>query len=284
MDPKTDFEHILIKTEEKWLKILYREIRTEFTKHPLPSHDHTHHFRVWLFAKELLRALSDEGHHIDNTRAEKVIISAFFHDVGMTVTHQPSHGIESRLICERFFHQSGGSDLPDMNEIYEAIEMHDDKQYAQKRKGISTRTILAVADDLDAYGAIGIYRYYEIYMLRGMRKEEIPSSVIGNMNNRFSFMERAFGSLHAFIRKHRARKQLTTDFYQQFFLKDSTIDTPLLTHRMNYLDWLVERAYQSNNGLDFLLDTDTDLYAAKKDLLPLVNKLRKELRLFQFNN
>ena len=283
MDRKTDLEQILITTEEKWLKILYHEIKTEFNKHPLPSHDHTHHLRVWYYAKELLRALWDEGHDIDSTTVEKVIISAFFHDVGMTVTHKPSHGTESRLICERFFRQTGGSNLSDTDEILEAVEMHDDKQYAQKMQGINTCTILAVADDLDAYGAIGIYRYYEIYLLRKMKKEEIPSGVIGNINNRFSFMERIFGSLHAFTGKHRTRKQLTMDFYQQFIQKDSTIDTPSLTLHMNYLDWLVERAYQFNNGLDFLLDSDTDLYAAKKDLHPLVSKLNEELRSFQFD-
>jgi hypothetical protein len=51
---------------------------------------------------------------------------------------------------------------------------------------------------------------------------------------------------------------------------------------MNFLDWLVERAYHFNNGLDFLLDTDAEQYAAKKDPHPLVNKLRKELISFQF--
>ena len=96
MNKKTDIENILTKTEERWLKILYHAIKSEFIKHPLPSHDHTHHHRVWLFAKELLKALSDGGYDVDSTLAEKAIISAFFHDVGMTVTHKSSHGNESR--------------------------------------------------------------------------------------------------------------------------------------------------------------------------------------------
>lgn len=284
MDRKTDFEHILTKKEEKWLRILFHEIKAEFIKHPLPSHDHTHHFRVWLHAKELLRALSNEGHDIDSTMVEKAIISVFFHDVGMTITQKPSHGAESRLLCERYLHNKGRLNQSYIDEIFEAIEMHDDKEYAQKMQGINTYTILTVADDLDAYGAIGVYRYYEIYLLRGMSKEEIPFNVIGNIEKRFSFMERSFGSLHAFIKKHETRKQLTMDYFNQFIQKDLTINSPLLTLHMNFLDWLVSKAYQYNNGLDFLLDVNTKISAMNKDLHPLVSTLRKELILFQFDS
>jgi|GEM_PF-602497 len=282
MNKKTDFENILAKTEKRWLKILYHAIKSEFIKHPLPSHDHTHHYRVWFFAKELLRVLSDAGYDVDSTLAEKSIISAFFHDVGMTITHKPSHGIESRLICERYLHEIEDLNLSYMDEIFEAIEMHDDKQYAQKMQEISVYTILAVADDLDAYGAIGVYRYYEIYLLRGMRKEEIPLNVIGNIEKRFSFMERIFGSLHDLIKKHKSRKQLTIDYFNQFIKKDSTVDSALMAPDMEFLDWLVKEAYQHPNGLDFLLDSNTDLPSANKDLHDFISALKNELRLFQF--
>ena len=34
-------------------------------------------------------------------------------------------------------------------------------------------TILSVSDDLDAFGYIGIYRYTEIYLTRGIDPEKI---------------------------------------------------------------------------------------------------------------
>lgn len=280
MNKKTDFENILAKTEERWLKILYHAIKSEFIKHPLPSHDHTHHYRVWFFAKELLKALSDAGYDVDRTLAEKSIISAFFHDVGMTVTHKPSHGIESRLICERYLHEMGGMKLSYIDEIFEAIEMHDDKQYAHKMQKINVYTILAVADDLDACGAIGVYRYYEIYLLRGMRKEEIPLKAIDNIEKRFSFMERIFGSLHDLIKKHESRKQLTINYFNQFIKKDPTADTALMAPDMEFLDWLVKKASQFNNGLDFLLEVDTNDMRLKENSRSFVKNVTEELNGF----
>jgi len=280
---KTDFENILMQTERRWLKTLCNDIKSEFSKHPLPSHDHTHHSRVWFFAKELLRALSDAGYDIDSPIVEKVIVSVFFHDAGMTKTLEPSHGLESRLICERYLKKTGGLKLSHPDEILEAIEMHDDKKYAQEMQGINASTILAMADDLDAYGAIGVYRYYEIYLLRGMRKEEIPLKVIDNVEKRFGFMERILGSLHDLIKKHESRKQLTINYFRQFIREDSTIDTALMTPDMEFLDRLVNMAHNYQNGLDFLLDKNTDLSGVNKDLHALINALKKELRSYLFD-
>ena len=280
MNNKKDFEDILTKTEEKWLKFLYQAIKSEFIKHPLPSHDHTHHFRVWFFAKELLRALSDGGYAIDRSLIEKSIISAFFHDAGMTITLKPSHGIESRLICERYLHEMEGLNLSYIDEILDAIELHDDKRYTQKLQGINAYTILAVADDLDAYGAIGVYRYYEIYLLRGMKKEEIPLKAIDNIEKRFSFMERIFGSLQDLIKKHESRKQVTIDYFNQFIEKDPTVDTALMAPDMEFLDWLLKKAYQFNCGLDFLLEVDTNDMRLKKNSRSFVKNVAEELNGF----
>ncbi len=283
MGENKDFENTLTKAEEKWLKILYHEVKSQFNRYPLPSHDHTHHYRVWFYAKELLRTLSDAGFVIDNAMIEKAIISAFFHDTGMTVTRDPSHGIESRLICEKFLRQHAGLNRSDVDEILEAIEKHDDKAYAQRMKGINNYTILAVADDLDAYGAIGIYRYYEIYLLRGISKEEIPLKVIDNIGKRFSFLERIFGSIPTFIEKHFIRKQFTINYFNQFIQKDSTVDSEMLSLHMGFLDRLMKRAYQFNNGLDFLKDDNTITSSENEDLHTLISVLKKEVRLFKFD-
>ena len=282
MNNKKDFEHILSKTEERWLNILYQAIKSEFIKHPLPSHDHTHHFRVWFFAKELLRALSDGGYAVDRSLIEKSIISAFFHDAGMTVTLKPSHGIESRLICERYLNEMEGLDMPYIDEILDAIEMHDDKQYAQKLQAINAYTILAVADDLDAYGAIGVYRYYEIYLLRGMGKEEMPLKAIDNIEKRFSFMERIFGFLQDLIKKHESRKQVTISYFRQIIHQDSAIDNPPVTTFVEFLNQLVKNAHQHPDGLDFLLGKNFAVSSENRKLYDFVNALKRELGIFQF--
>src|SRR4030042_6118768 len=119
--------------------------------------------------------------------------------------------------------------------------MHDDKLYAEQMQGSNTCTILAVADDLDAYGAIGVYRYYEIYLLRGMRQEEIPSNAIDNIEKRFSFMEKVFGFLNAFMKEHEARKQLTIHYFRQFQNKDSPNNHPWDITPLGFLNRLMKK-------------------------------------------
>jgi HD superfamily phosphodiesterase len=302
MNNMTDFADILAETEKRWLKSLFNEIKKEFTSHPLPSHDHTHHLRVWYFARDLLTALSAAGCRIDQNLVEKTLISVLFHDTGMTATIEPSHGIESRLICEKYFSEKGGIDRSSLDEILEAVEMHDDKQYAEKMQGINTYTILTVADDLDAYGAIGVYRYYEIYLLRGIEKKEIPGKAIDNINTRFSFMERSFGFLDTFIRKHEARKKRTINYFEQFSsapfappdlkpcappdLKSGGTygakrKPPLTDKSFECLNRLVKEAPQHRNGLDFFLENGADPDAGNIKLNALINEIKKELRLMQ---
>lgn len=313
MNNMADFAGILAETEKRWLKSLFNEIKQEFSGHPLPSHDHTHHLRVWYFARDLLTALSAAGYHIDQSLVEKTLISVLFHDAGMTVTIEPSHGTESRLICEKFFHQKGVIDRSRLDEILEAVEMHDDKQYAEKMQGINTYTILTVADDLDAYGAIGVYRYYEIYLLRGIKEKEIPGKAIDNINTRFSFMERAFGFLNTFIRKHEARKKRTINYFEQFYFapfappdfksappdfksggageggagegraKGANWEPLRRIKSFECLNRLVKEAYQHQNGLDFLLAMSKNDFESYKKMSSYVKNLKKELKEFKID-
>ncbi len=297
MNNMADFADILAGTEKKWLEILYNEVKKKFAGHPLPSHDHTHHFRVWYYARDLLMSLSAAGYNIDQSLVEKILISVLFHDTGMTVTIEPSHGIESRLICEKYFRKKGGIDRFILNEIIEAIEMHDDKQYAEKMQGINTYTILTVADDMDAYGAIGVYRYYEIYLLRGIKEKDIPGMAIDNINTRFGYMESAFGFLDTFIRKHEDRKKRTISYFEQFLEDELPVsDLPALPdlksggakqrlHRLikplECLNRLVKEAYQHQNGLDFFLEDDADPCKGNMKPYAFLNELKEELRLMQ---
>jgi len=205
----------LIELEEKWLKILYETVEKEFNKHPLPSHDHTHHLRVWIFTKDFLLALHESGRIFSFSELEKIIIAVFFHDIGMVKTLNVSHGKESRRICEKFLNKEVSFEKKDRLEVLEAIEKHDDKTYLNHKEvnTYSVYTILSVCDDLDAYGAIGIYRYLEIYRMRGLNLEDIPSQVITNLQTRIGFLESHGNDFPGFIYKHRERQQITYRFY-----------------------------------------------------------------------
>lgn len=282
MNNIADFRNVLTGTEKKWLISLFNKIKQEFAGHPLPSHDHTHHLRVWFFARELLTALSQAGYNIDKSLVEKVMISVFFHDAGMTVTRKPSHGYESRLICEKYFRLEGGIEMPLLSEILDAIEMHDDKQYAEKMQGVNTHTILNVADDLDAYGAIGVYRYYEICLLRGINKKEIPVKVIENIKTRFGYLERIFGFLNSFVQKHEARKQLAINYFEQFMKKEPSAGQSRMDIFFELLNRLMKKACQYQSGLDFLCENDSGLFTENQDLQPYIRVLKEELQLFQY--
>lgn len=81
------------------VRLLYEGI----AKGPSASHDHLHHLRAWFRAKELSEALNKTGTKTTDQDLENAIIAIFFHDIGMTVSIEESHGRESRKICESFF-------------------------------------------------------------------------------------------------------------------------------------------------------------------------------------
>ena len=53
--------------------------------------------------------------------------------------------------------------------------------------------ILSVADDLDAFGYTGIYRYSEIYLTRGISPKEIGNLIRENASRRYHNFEKIFG-------------------------------------------------------------------------------------------
>ncbi len=203
--------------EIHWLPRLREACQAHFRDVKLPSHDHRHHLRVWLLAKELLTALGEhEG--ISDELIEGVLIAVFFHDVGMSVTRAAQHGRESRNICERWLAEQRVS-LVNSREMLAAIEHHDDKSYATHRHRSERRRILpivAACDDLDAFGAVGVFRYAEIYLLRGMPAAELAAHVLPNLANRYRHFQRMYGDVSGFAERHARRYEVTRRFYENF--------------------------------------------------------------------
>ncbi|MBN1414370.1 MAG: HD domain-containing protein [Bacteroidales bacterium] len=208
----------MLQVEHKWLQLLYSYIKGLFSNKWLPSHDHTHHLRVWYYAKRLVELLDGQGYVFTEQMLEQLIIAVFFHDTGLTRTLDASHGKESRLICHDFLTRYASFSKGDYDEILEAIEKHDDKTYAYnlstgKDMPDDMNTLLTVCDDLDAFGAIGVFRYLEIYVQREIPIHSIPEKVIENLTLRFDNLKNHYGRLDSFMKEQEKRYQFTMDFY-----------------------------------------------------------------------
>jgi hypothetical protein len=204
---------LLYEVEKNWLSILFDASEACFKSVNLPSHDHWHHYRVWIYAKELIKNLSKD-HDFNYNQLTNLIIASFFHDTGMSVTRDEKHGEEGAVLCRAFFRNSQSLKPDNLETALEAIEHHDDKSYKQnKTPKNSLTTILASADDLDAFGYTGIIRYAEIYLLRNIPIKQLSERVTKNAKNRFKNFEENFKNYKDLINRHSKRLNILLEFY-----------------------------------------------------------------------
>lgn len=123
------------------------------------------------------------------------MLAVFFHDAGMTKTLASEHGTISSGFCRDFI-QAGKLLAPSaLEETVQAIKNHEDKNYLSlDNNRLSLLTFLNLADDLDAFGYIGVYRYAEINLLREIKPDRLPEHVLANLDRRFSHMLQRFPS------------------------------------------------------------------------------------------
>ncbi len=214
---------IIDDTEKKWLNELYGYVKDLFSTCPVPSHDQDHHFRVWKYAAEFLRELAATGREVTHQDAENLIISCFFHDTGMIRENGPGHGNASREICEVYLNATTLA-VHNRSVILQAVENHDDKSYhtspaLYSDKGLNISGTLAICDDLDAYGLTGVYRYAEIYILRGIPMEDLGLKIMANLSGRFANFISGCSSLPGMIRRHVIRHNETEDFFRDYNLQ-----------------------------------------------------------------
>ncbi len=203
-----------IKTiESKWLDILISFNQEKFKNVGLSSHNEEHHLRVWCFVKEIIKTLNATI-TFNEKELESLIIATFFHDLGMVRTRDVSHGHESRRFCESFF-SSNNFPRPDkFEETLKIIEKHDDKDYKNTDSQPTLLSILAMADDLDAFGLIGAVRYAEIYLLRDIALDQLPQKVIFNAQRRFHHLKRNLKEFPDFLGIHQKRYESLLEFYR----------------------------------------------------------------------
>lgn len=215
----TSLSENIYQAEKKWLPLCTKYTRDIFQNVWLPSHDETHSLRTWSVARDLFHELEQNNLTIDRDIPLQALIAIFFHDTGMAVDPGVLHGGLSKRFCMEFFEAMEPDQPPGMKNILETIEKHDDKTYRKNSltpaTPVSLFNIVSICDDLDAFGPVGIFRYWEIYKRRGMAEEVIPGKVLKNINTRFNNFEKVYGFLGAFHNKHENRFLEVKLFYRE---------------------------------------------------------------------
>ncbi|MBN2699297.1 MAG: HD domain-containing protein [Bacteroidales bacterium] len=212
---------LIRQAEEQWLDLLEKQAQNAFSGTFLPSHDVSHHRRVWDYSKMLLEEISSGNDLIDRDLVEGLLISSFFHDLGMTENKTADHGRVSRQHCEYFF---GAERVPrpvNHEEILHAVEYHDQKNNGPGMpipllEKPPLLTLLSIADDLDALGITGIYRYAEIYLHRGIGIKKIGICVLENVTTRFHHFEESCIHYPEIVESQRKRYAEIVNFYDQY--------------------------------------------------------------------
>ena len=267
-------------SEQKWLKPLYKHSKSLFEKTHLPSHDAEHHLRVWLYCRGLIIELHKAGIKTTHDTIDKAIVACFFHDAGLTLDVGEQHGFLGRKICEDFLKNNQDLRVPDLEEVLDTIEKHDDKSKKEitPASQYTMKTILklvSAADDLDALGYIGVFRYVEIYLKRGVPDNEIPKKVSTNLKNRFSNFLNTYSGLQKFSERQKIRYKETFDFFTDLdahFSQSSSIADSQLAVFNILKESLVEKKLGINETIEETLRTNTKGYT-----LWYFSKLRNEL-------
>lgn len=205
---------VLIESAEKqFIQILERYFLSIYDESKLPSHGLSHHRRVWGNAKQLL--LNLPGNKCVQPRLPfTLIIACYMHDLGMAIDHGPRHGRQSMELCSNFMHENH-LDEDDFPGLKHAIREHDNKSYTYSAT-VDALTLLSIADDLDAFGFTGIYRYTEIYALRGISPRDLGKNVRENALNRFEHFRKLFEKSGGFFDEQKKKYLILDNFFMQY--------------------------------------------------------------------
>ena len=205
---------IIASVEERYKKILEDYFRSVFPGDSLSSHGIDHHKRVWIYGKDLFSRVILPGDKEAYRCASSLIMACYLHDAGMAIDQGEKHGKLGRELSSEFLRKNGLL-AEDFREALEAIEFHDDKFYKNHHENDILR-ILSVADDLDAFGITGIYRYIEIYLARGIDPALIGSMIRQNAGRRFENFISQFGYLEDFAAVHKERYLTLDSFFKKY--------------------------------------------------------------------
>jgi hypothetical protein len=201
--------------ERQFRQILEEYFISIYDEKSLPSHGIDHHRRVWNNAKEILQYYYFKDKNISIDFVSRLIIACYLHDIGMSVDPGFRHGIHSRELTVRFLRANKLS-IHDFSDLLVTVENHDKKDYSDEGNVNDLLTILSVADDLEAFGFTGIYRYSEIYLTRNIKPAILGEMIIENAEKRFDHFKEAFGEYAELFQKHHDRYKILTGFFKEY--------------------------------------------------------------------
>jgi len=124
-------------------------------------------------------------------------------------------GFRDMLITDReFWHMKMNED--DYDDLLDTIGNHDKKDYTSESERNDLLTVLSIADDLDAFGFTGIYRYSDIYLTRGISPYKLGHLILENAKNRFDNLEKTFDPRNAFVQKQKKRYEILGNFFLHY--------------------------------------------------------------------
>jgi HD superfamily phosphodiesterase len=248
--------------EEKWLEKSTLFVNDHFNNIFLPSHDVTHHLRTWKNAKSIITHISELNKTVTLSTVEAILLATLFHDTGMAVTRAPEHGSFSKESYLEFI-GSQGKDQPVLQkQIIRAIELHDRKdQYVYLPFNLDAPpdilTVTSIADDLDALGTIGIYRYAEIYLHRQVELKFLGIQILKNISVRFNNLIKASSLIPAQVNQAKKQYQKVINFFDQYnrqILTEKEPETTLSGH-IGVINYIRKFCVEGKIRPEYFLDT-----------------------------
>jgi hypothetical protein len=204
--------HITDKSLKEHIESFFLSV---YPANHLISHGLEHHKRVWNYANELLNFSSRSLIESDPLFIQKLMIACYFHDIGMASDYGVNHGTTSMNLCIEFL-KKHNLDTQHYTDVLEAINNHDDKDYRLSLHMNSLLKILSVADDLDAFGFTGIFRYSDIYLRRNVIPAELGNRIRENASSRFQNFMKSDELSKDLFGKHSDRFRILDEFFIKY--------------------------------------------------------------------
>lgn len=218
---KQEINRKISEAENQWLEKLKTFLDEIYIDTFLPSHDQTHHLRTWKAAKEILLEIAEFNDSIPADFVEAVLLASLFHDTGITQTRGLEHGLKGKKIYLKYIDENCKKPPAMHAKIARAIEMHD-----QKTENLFTPfhwdktpdllTLVSIADDMDALGTIGIYRFAEIYLHRGTSLKSLGMVLLDNVSTRYNNFSKATSLIPSLVKKAKPKYQEIITFYDNY--------------------------------------------------------------------
>lgn len=176
------------------LIFIYQDIHNLFMQFPdLLWHHGIHHARR--VTQNAFQLLENEPSQWKEETIIEIALACLFHETGMTQTKNHFHSHESILIFNQYLNKL--QHLPLINQlshdsmarIENAIRLHETKEISIHRDFVSE--IVNQADNIDAFGFVGVFRYLAIYDQRGWTLDDMIQgkdnklNLLKNLDKRF---------------------------------------------------------------------------------------------------